>query len=75
MPTRLTARDLWPLIEKLSQRERVRLIAMVAAMRPGSDDSDVARYLRDPVAEGEFEVDQDSLAWDAAGWEEFDAPR
>src|SRR5262249_55197591 len=60
MTASLKAEDLWPLVQRLSRDERVRLakLALGAASRDPSGDSD-----------------DEALAWEAEGWEELDAPR
>ncbi len=68
-----TAEDLWPLVAKLSRKERMRLarFALAAvALPPGTSDAE--RYLRIPVSKDEFaSTEKDPLAWDADGWDEF----
>ena len=56
----LTADDLWPLVQKLSRDEQVRLarLALCAAGAAG----DAAR-------------DESGLDWDAEGWEDLDPKR
>ena len=74
MSPTLTADDLWPLVEKLSHDQQVKLArrALLAAARSGSD---AAAYRAAPPSEDEFGSDEDGGAWEAEGWEEFHAPR
>jgi hypothetical protein len=58
------AEDLWPLVQKLSRAERIRLATLALAA-----DSDDAAYRANPPSTGEFSSEEDSLAWDADGWE------
>jgi hypothetical protein len=69
----MTARDLWPLVEKLPHDEQVRLarLALLAASR-GRDAA--AAYVAKPPGDAEFRTDDDPLAWDAEGWEHVGAP-
>lgn len=70
----LTASDFWPLILKLPHNERVRL-AKLALRAAASDDSSAAAYAAAPPASEEFSSDDEPLAWEGQGWEEFSAPR
>lgn len=63
----LTAEDLWPLIQKLPVDERKRLADHLR-------DFDQDAYQRQPLGTDEFTADEDPLAWEADGWEEY-APR
>ncbi len=73
----LTAQDLWHLVLKLPHEEQIRLakFALHAAAISEVGSHDGAAYATMPVAEGEFSTDEDSLAWDAEGWEGFDVSR
>ena len=75
MDAALTAEDLWPLVQKLPHEQQVRLarLALLAASQGGDVDRDA--YQAIPPAPGEFATDDDSLAWEAEGWEKVDAPR
>jgi hypothetical protein len=75
MSQTLTAQDLWPLVQKLPHDEQVRLakLALRAAARSGSSDAEA--YQAAPPSADEFSSQDESLAWDAEGWEDFDAPR
>ncbi|HVY28339.1 MAG TPA: hypothetical protein VHB79_17410 [Polyangiaceae bacterium] len=68
----LTASDFWPLILKLPHDERVRLAEL--ALRAASNDPAAATYAATPPAADEFSSDEEPLAWEADGWEEFSAP-
>jgi hypothetical protein len=76
MSQTLTAQDLWPLVQKLPHDEQVRLakLALRAAARSGSSDVEAYRRMAPPSAE-EFSSQEEPLAWEAEGWEEFDASR
>jgi hypothetical protein len=69
MSDSLTAHDLWPLVLKLPQGERVALAKM--ALRAAS--SDRAAYQASSPHPGEFGSDEEPLAWEGEGWEEFSA--
>lgn len=70
----LTARDLLPLIRKLTHDEQVRLarLALSAAAAAGDD---AAAYRARPEGEAEFSAEDDALAWESEGWDDFRAPR
>jgi hypothetical protein len=59
----LTASDFWPLILKLPHDERVRLAKLAAA------------YAAAPPGPEEFSSNDEPLAWEGQGWEEFGVPR
>ena len=65
MPASLTADDILPLIAKLSEKERGRLLQLV--IRRGKSDAEA--YAAQPVGDDEFSSDEDPLSWDADGWE------
>ncbi len=75
MSQTLTAEDLWPLVQKLPHDEQVRLakLALRAAARSGSGDAEA--YRAAPPSVDEFSSQEESLAWEAEGWEAFDASR
>jgi hypothetical protein len=75
MSQTLTAQDLWPLVQKLPHDEQVRLakLALRAAAQSGALDADA--YRAAAPSEDEFSSQEESLAWEAEGWEEFDASR
>jgi len=62
----LTAEELFPLVDRLSPQERLRLLRLIS-LRPASDGPDSYRVL--PPRHDEFSSDTDPLAWDADGWE------
>ncbi len=66
MPAPLTADDILPLIAKLSDKERGRLLRLV--LRRGNSDAE--GYAARPVRADEFSSDEDPLSWDAEGWED-----
>jgi len=68
MPKHLSAEDIFPLVDCLSPRERLRLLRLISA-GSASEDRDIYRTLL-PRNE-EFSSDEDLLAWDAEGWEEL----
>ncbi len=68
MATPMTADDILPLIAVLTPQERVRLIRLIAE-RSGTDDA--AGYRAAPPQRDEFSSDEDPLAWEAEGWEQF----
>lgn len=72
--TNTTAQELWPLIRRLPREERLRLAKM--AIRSAAEDSDdEAVYAEAPTGPEEFSREDEQLAWDAEGWEEFSAAR
>lgn len=70
----LTASDFWPLILKLPHDERVRL-AKLALRAAANDGASAAAYAAAPPTADEFSSDDEALAWESEGWEEFGAPR
>jgi hypothetical protein len=68
----LTAQDLWPLVAKLPHDEQLRLakLALNAAARGRNAQS---AYAAQPPRPDEFSSDDEPLAWDAEGWEQFGA--
>lgn len=62
----LTANDLLPLIARLDANERKRLLALLLQV----DERDAALYQMSPAKISEFGSDDDSLAWDAEGWDQ-----
>ena len=61
----LTANDLLPLAARLAPGERERLVRLISA----TSERDASVYLAAPPRQDEFTSDQDTLAWDAEGWE------
>jgi hypothetical protein len=70
----LTARDFWPLILKLPHDERVRL-AKLALRAAAEQESTLSAYGVAPSSAEEFSSDEEPLAWEADGWDEFSASR
>lgn len=70
----LTAQDLWPLVEKLPHDEQLRLARLVlrAAARSRAARS---AYVDQQPRTDEFGSDDEPLAWEAEGWEQFGAAR
>jgi hypothetical protein len=62
----LSAEELFPLVDRLSPHERLRLLRLIS-LRPAADDRGAYRAL--PPRHDEFASDTDPLAWDADGWE------
>jgi len=62
----LSAEELFPLVDRLSSQERLRLLRLIS-LRPAPDDLDAYHTL--PPRHDEFSSDADPLAWDADGWE------
>jgi hypothetical protein len=75
MNSTLTAEDLWPLLLKLPHDEQVRLakLALRAAARSGRAEAEA--YRTHPPGKDEFSSEEEPLAWEAEGWEQFDASR
>jgi hypothetical protein len=65
----MTADDILPLVANLVPQERVRLMRLLTEQR---DVDDAALYAVKPPRPDEFSADEDSLAWDAEGWETQD---
>jgi len=66
----LTASDFWPLILKLPHDERVRL-AKLALRAAATDDPSPEAYAAAPATPDEFSSDDEPLAWESQGWEEW----
>ena len=66
----LTADDIMPLVASLTDSERIRLLRRIASPR----GPDAPAYLTAPPAHDEFSGDDESLAWEADGWDEFRDP-
>lgn len=62
----LTANDLLPLVARLDARERERLAQLIGA----TSERDAAVYASTPIKRDEFTSDEESLGWDADGWED-----
>jgi hypothetical protein len=61
----LTAEDILPLIAALTPDERARLVQLIASPRGGDESA----YASIPPRRDEFSSDDESLAWEADGWE------
>ena len=71
----MTAEDLWPLVQKLPHDEQVRLAKLALRAAAQSGNSDAETYRVSPPGRDEFSSEEKPLAWDAEGWDEFDASR
>jgi hypothetical protein len=67
MPGLLTAEDIMPLVASLPDSERARLLRWMAS----SHGADASAYPVAPAAANEFSGDEEPLAWEADGWDEF----
>lgn len=67
MAQQLTANDLLPLVARLAPQERRRLIQLIAA----TSERDASIYRANPPLSTEFSSDEESLGWEADGWEDF----
>jgi hypothetical protein len=67
MPRSLTADDIMPLVASLPDSERARLIEWITSLH----DADSSAYKSAPPTRDEFSSDDEPLAWEADGWEEF----
>ncbi|MDD5305818.1 MAG: hypothetical protein PHU25_00715 [Deltaproteobacteria bacterium] len=73
MSSDIRAADLWPIIQKLTHDEQVRLARLALGAASLGGDSDVAAYRTAPPSAEEFRCDEDALAWEGEGWEDVDA--
>ena len=64
----LSAEDIFPLVDSLSPKERLRLLRLIS-IRPKADDPQAYQAL--PPGNGEFSSDDEPLAWESEGWEEI----
>ncbi|KFE71020.1 hypothetical protein [Hyalangium minutum] len=62
-------------MQKLSHDEQVRLAKLALSAAAKSGGSDAASYRASPPGREEFSSEEDPLAWEAEGWDEFNAPR
>ena len=67
MPRLLTAEDIIPLVASLTERERARLLRLIAS--PHGNGS--FAYAALPPQPEEFTTDDKPLCWEAEGWEQF----
>jgi hypothetical protein len=56
-----------PLVATLTERERIRLLRWISSRR----GPDTLAYRVVPPTHDEFSSDDEAIAWDAEGWEEF----
>jgi len=63
----LTADDIMPLVASLPDSERIRLLQWIASPQ----SMDALAYTVKATSHTEFSGDDESLAWEADGWEEF----
>ncbi len=63
-----TAEELIPHLTALPPDELVRLVRLILQQ---PDIGDAIKYALMPPGENEFSSDQNPIAWDADGWEEF----
>jgi hypothetical protein len=75
MSSDLTAKDLWPLVQKLPHEEQIRLAQLAMRAAAGGSGGDADLYAATPPSLDEFESEESGLAWDADGWDEFHATR
>ena len=67
MPRLLSADDVMPLVAALSDKERAKLLKRIASA--GGTDS--LAYLATPPNRDEFSNEEEPLAWEAHGWDQF----
>jgi len=61
-------------LASLTAEERTRVLsAAIGRVRRAGSDADMYRAV--PPSADEFSTEGDPLAWDAEGWDEFDAAR
>jgi hypothetical protein len=56
-----------PLVASLSDSQRIKLLRRIASPR----GNDVSAYAAQPPTRDEFSGDDEPIAWDAEGWDEF----
>jgi hypothetical protein len=56
-----------PLVASLTDIERIKLLRRIASPR----GPDASAYLAAPPARDEFSGDDETIAWEAGGWDEF----
>jgi hypothetical protein len=67
MPPGLTADDIMPLVASLTDSERIRLLRWIASPH----GADASAYRTAPPNGDEFSGDDEPIAWEADGWDEF----
>lgn len=72
---KLSAIDLLPIARKLPRDEQLQLAKLLlreaTTGRTTHQQADADAYAAIPPADDEFPSDDDALAWEAEGWEEF----
>jgi len=63
----LTVDDIMPLVASLPDSERIRLLQWIASPQ----GTDALAYKVTPTSNAEFPGDDESLSWEADGWQEF----
>jgi hypothetical protein len=63
----LTADDIMPLVASLPESDRIRLLRCIASPH----GADASAYTVAPPTGNEFSSEDETLAWEADGWEEF----
>ena len=67
MAKALSADDILPLVASLTPNERLRLLRLITS----AQGADAPTYRSVPPSRDEFSADEEPLAWDAEGWENF----
>jgi hypothetical protein len=67
MPPLLTADDIIPLVASLTDSERIKLLRWIVSPR----GTDASAYRTAPPARDEFSGEDEPIAWEADGWDEF----
>jgi hypothetical protein len=67
MPRLLTADEIMPLVASLPVGERIKLLRWLTSPR----GTDASAYNFAPPTDDEFSGEDEPLAWEAGGWEEF----
>src|ERR1019366_2990113 len=67
MPRPLTADDIIPLVASLPDGERIKLLRWIASPH----GTDASAYSAAPPTRDEFSGDDEPIAWEADGWDEF----
>jgi hypothetical protein len=67
MPRLLTADDIMPLVASLTESERIRLLQWIASPH----GADALAYRAAAPTRDEFSGEDEPIAWEADGWEEF----
>ena len=59
-----------PLVASLPESERIKLLRRIASPR----GADASAYMTAPPTGDEFSGDEEPIAWEAGGWDEFRDP-